>query len=124
SFPTRRSSDLCRPSGSLGAWAGARLQSSLRGSAGVQPAEHGALRVPGSGINQRRGHTCECRKSCPSHLTWESCTRTDPGRTAAGPVSTPARSALVTFRLLYLIFVRLCGWLSMLPRSGDVKNAE
>jgi len=30
----------------------------------------------------------------------------------------------VTFRLLYLIFVRLCGWLSLLPRSGDVKNAE
>jgi putative transposase len=30
----------------------------------------------------------------------------------------------VTFRLLYLIFVRLCGWLALLPRSGDVKNTE
>ena len=29
----------------------------------------------------------------------------------------------MTFRLLYLIFVRLCGCLSLLPRSGDVKNA-
>jgi putative transposase len=30
----------------------------------------------------------------------------------------------VTFRLLYLIFVRLCGWLALLPCSGDVKNTE
>jgi len=30
----------------------------------------------------------------------------------------------VTFRLLYLIFVRLCGWLALLPRSDDVKNTE
>jgi transposase InsO family protein len=30
----------------------------------------------------------------------------------------------VTFRLLYLIFVRLCGWLALLPRSCDVKNTE
>jgi putative transposase len=30
----------------------------------------------------------------------------------------------VTFRLLYLIFVRLCGWLALLPRSGDMKNTE
>jgi hypothetical protein len=30
----------------------------------------------------------------------------------------------VTFRLLYLIFVRLCGWLALLPRSSDVKNTE
>jgi hypothetical protein len=28
----------------------------------------------------------------------------------------------VTFRLLYLIFVRLCGWLALLPRSGNVKS--
>jgi hypothetical protein len=35
-----------------------------------------------------------------------------------------ARSALVTFRLLYLIFVRPCGWLTLLPRPGNVKNTE
>ena len=35
-----------------------------------------------------------------------------------------ARSSLATFRLLYLIFVRLCGWLTLLPRPGNVKNTE
>jgi putative transposase len=30
----------------------------------------------------------------------------------------------VTFRLLYLIFLRLCGWLALLPRSDNVKNTE
>jgi len=30
----------------------------------------------------------------------------------------------VTFRLLYLIFMRLCGWLALLPRSDNVKNTE
>jgi hypothetical protein len=30
----------------------------------------------------------------------------------------------VTFRLLYLIFVRLCGWLALLPRSDNDKNTE
>jgi putative transposase len=30
----------------------------------------------------------------------------------------------VTFRLPYLILVRLCGWLALLPRSDDVKNTE
>jgi putative transposase len=30
----------------------------------------------------------------------------------------------VTFRLLYLIFVRLRRWLALLPRSDDVKNTQ
>ena len=30
----------------------------------------------------------------------------------------------MAFRLLYLIFVRLCGWLALLPRSDDAKNTE
>ena len=30
----------------------------------------------------------------------------------------------MTFRLLYLIFARLCGWLALLPRSDSAKNAE
>jgi putative transposase len=30
----------------------------------------------------------------------------------------------VTFRLLYLIFMRLCSWLALLPRSDNVKNTE
>ena len=30
----------------------------------------------------------------------------------------------MTFRLLYLILVRLCSWLALLPRSGNVKNTE
>jgi putative transposase len=30
----------------------------------------------------------------------------------------------VSFRLLYLIFVRLCGWLALLGRSSASKNAE
>src|SRR6266851_8859696 len=46
------------------------------------------------------------------------------GQPAAGPSRTPARSVLVTFRMLYLIFLRLCGWLALLPRSDNVKNTE
>jgi hypothetical protein len=30
----------------------------------------------------------------------------------------------VTFRLLYLIFIRVCGWLVLLGRSPASKNAE
>ena len=30
----------------------------------------------------------------------------------------------MTFRLLYLILVRLCGWLALLPRSDNDKNTE
>jgi hypothetical protein len=30
----------------------------------------------------------------------------------------------VSFRLLYLIFVRLCGWLILLGRSSASKHAE
>jgi len=44
--------------------------------------------------------------------------------TAAVPAAAPARSALVTFCPLYLIFARLCGWLALLPRSGDARNTE
>ena len=43
---------------------------------------------------------------------------------SSGPAPAPARSALVTFRLRYLIFVRLCGWLALLSRSDNVKNIE
>ena len=67
---------------------------------------------------------CGCRKSCHPHLTWDSCSRIGIGEPAARSTLTPARSAIVTFRLLYLIFVRLCGWLALLPRSDDVKNTE
>jgi hypothetical protein len=44
--------------------------------------------------------------------------------TAAEPGPGAARSALMTFRLLYLIFARLCSWLTLLPRTGNVKNTE
>ena len=30
----------------------------------------------------------------------------------------------MTFRLLYLILVRLCGWLALLPRSDNIKDTE
>jgi hypothetical protein len=30
----------------------------------------------------------------------------------------------VSFRLLYLIFARLCSWLVLLGRPSDFKNAE
>ena len=30
----------------------------------------------------------------------------------------------MTFRLLYLIFMRLCGWLTLLPRPDNDKNTE
>jgi putative transposase len=30
----------------------------------------------------------------------------------------------VTFRLVYLIFVRLCGWLALLPRTDGARNTE
>jgi hypothetical protein len=30
----------------------------------------------------------------------------------------------VTFRLLCLIIVRLCGWLALMPRSDDAKDTE
>jgi hypothetical protein len=50
--------------------------------------------------------------------------RTRSRRTPAEPGPGAARSALMTFRLLYLIFVRLCGWLALLPRSDTVKNTE
>ena len=30
----------------------------------------------------------------------------------------------MTFRLLYLILIRLCGWLALLPRSDNAKNIE
>ncbi len=67
---------------------------------------------------------CGCRKPCQPRLSWDSCLRTDPGGTAAELGTGAARSAVVTFRLLYLILVRLCGWLALLPRSDDAKDTE
>lgn len=40
------------------------------------------------------------------------------------PAAAPARSAQVTFRVLYLILIRLCGWLAPLPRSDNAKSIE
>jgi hypothetical protein len=62
---------------------------------------------------------CGCRKLCHPHLSWVSCSQPGLGGTAAG-VPAAARSALVTFRLLYLIFARMC----VLPRSDNAKNTE
>jgi isoprenylcysteine carboxyl methyltransferase (ICMT) family protein YpbQ len=69
--------------------------------------------------------TCACRKLCHPHLSWDFLLPgTGPCGTRSGPTPTPARSALVTFRLLYLIFARLCGWLALLPCSDSAKNTE
>jgi hypothetical protein len=59
----------------------------------------------------------EVRRFKPSTVA-----RTGPCGTRSGPP--PARSARGTFRLLYLIFARLCSWLALLPRSDSAKNAE
>src|SRR5712691_10040562 len=53
-----------------------------------------------------------------------SCARERSRGTAAGPAPATARSAHVTFRLLYLMLVRLCGWLALLPRSDNARNTE
>ena len=44
--------------------------------------------------------------------------RTPPGR------STRSQAANTSLRLLYLVFVRLCGWLILLGRSSASKDAE
>jgi hypothetical protein len=67
---------------------------------------------------------CGCRKLCHPYLSWDSLFPDSSWGTAAETGPAAARSALVTFRLLYLIFVRLCGWLALLPRSDSVKNSE
>jgi hypothetical protein len=67
---------------------------------------------------------CGCRKLCHPYLSWDSLFPDSSWGTAGETGPAAARSALVTFRLLYLIFVRLCGWLALLPRSDSVKNSE
>jgi hypothetical protein len=68
--------------------------------------------------------SCGCRKSRHPHLSWDSFSQDGLGENSSRAVPTAARSAVVTFRLLYLTIVRLCGWLTLLLRSDDVKNAE
>jgi putative transposase len=59
-----------------------------------------------------------------ARLSCDPCARDSVWGLAAGPAPARARSALVTFRLLYLILVRLCGWLALLPRSDNFKDTE
>jgi hypothetical protein len=50
-----------------------------------------------------------------SDLSWDSFLWTGSRGIGSESALAAARSVLVTFRLLYLILVRLCGWLALLP---------
>jgi putative transposase len=59
-----------------------------------------------------------------SRLSWGFLLWGGLGEQPRGPAAARARSALVTFGLLYRILIRRCGWLALLPRSDDATNIE
>ena len=78
----------------------------------------------GAARRHQAGQACRYRKSRHPRLSWGFLLRRGLGETPARPAAAPARSALVTFRLLYLIIIRLCGWLALLPRADNAKDIE
>jgi hypothetical protein len=88
-----------------------------------------AVSADGQGLVSQAGmlllaEACGCRKSCHARLSWGFLLGAVSGNSRARPAAAPARSALVTFRVLYLILIRLCGWMALLPRSDNAKNIE